>query len=410
MLSSLILGVLMAGSANPIEITLGVVKSRVMVGEPVVIQLTLRSSVAVQGFDSHLKALSQYAPFRILVDRGHGLVPYREHEIGGSSAPPDVAIPIGGEQTAEYVLSTDSNIDDFMFPAPGTYRLVAEYRHPELGAIRSNEIAIAVEPPSDAERPVLEELRRLGHRTLAYHGPNSLAYLEPLVEQYPNSVYLQELRLNDLQGKLSQVGACYNPGSIPGERGGPDCTTDTQRRRYQSLLALAQDVASVEGVFRPEALLELAGVYKAVDNSAAEQATLREIVEEYPNRVRAVRLAKEGLDEGEPPDIDLKVTPATLWPPNHKLVPVTVAVTVRDDTDPTPAVKLLSITCDDQCDADGDIVGAALGSDDREFELRAERRGAGKGRTYAITYLATDAAGNEAKAMTTVVVPHDQGQ
>ena len=45
-----------------------------------------------------------------------------------------------------------------------------------------------------------------------------------------------------------------------------------------------------------------------------------------------------------PPAFDVSVSPAILWPPNHKFVDVTATVTSRDNCDPTPTVTLVSIT------------------------------------------------------------------
>lgn len=119
---------------------------------------------------------------------------------------------------------------------------------------------------------------------------------------------------------------------------------------------------------------------------------------------------------------DTGASPSSLWPPNHKLEPITVAVTVTDNVDPSPSVKLVSITCDDEgkinlkpkpklktCDP-ADVEGAAFGTDDRDFLLRAERLGTGPGRVYEITYSAQDAAGNETTATTPVTVGHDLGK
>jgi hypothetical protein len=55
------------------------------------------------------------------------------------------------------------------------------------------------------------------------------------------------------------------------------------------------------------------------------------------------------------------------------------------------------------------IQDAELGTDDRRFALRAERSGNGPGRTYTAVYTATDESGNFTNALTTIVVPHDQG-
>jgi hypothetical protein len=60
---------------------------------------------------------------------------------------------------------------------------------------------------------------------------------------------------------------------------------------------------------------------------------------------------------------------------------VHVAVDVSDNEDPNPVVMLVSVTCDDGCVPADDVVGAELGTDDREFDLRAERKGSGTGRT-----------------------------
>src|SRR5262249_62099428 len=48
---------------------------------------------------------------------------------------------------------------------------------------------------------------------------------------------------------------------------------------------------------------------------------------------------------------------------------------------------------------------AAFGTDDRQFLLRNERSGTGRGRIYTITYSATDASGNTTLRQTTVTVP-----
>jgi len=109
------------------------------------------------------------------------------------------------------------------------------------------------------------------------------------------------------------------------------------------------------------------------------------------------------------PRLSVTVTPARIWPPNQRFVAVTAAITVAEQ-DPASVVRLVSITCDGGCDPSGDIRGASYGTDDREFELRAEREGKSRlGRTYTIKYSATDKAGNATSAQALVVVPHDQG-
>ena len=111
-----------------------------------------------------------------------------------------------------------------------------------------------------------------------------------------------------------------------------------------------------------------------------------------------------------PPSILVTLTPATLWPPNNKLVPITATIAVKDDYDPEPEIKLESITSSETLGA-SDIQDAQLLTDDRNFSLAAKRAGTNlAGRVYTVTYSATDGSGNKATASATVTVPHDQGK
>lgn len=115
------------------------------------------------------------------------------------------------------------------------------------------------------------------------------------------------------------------------------------------------------------------------------------------------------LIDQTPPAITVTLNPSTVWPPNNKAVPVTATITAKDDYDPEPEVKLESITANETLDA-GDVQDAQIGTDDRSFSLAAKRAGNNiAGRTYTVTYSATDASGNKATASATVTVPHDQG-
>jgi hypothetical protein len=109
-----------------------------------------------------------------------------------------------------------------------------------------------------------------------------------------------------------------------------------------------------------------------------------------------------------PPQVSVKLGPSILWPANNKPAPIVATVTVRDDYDPAPEVRLESITCSETLAVD-DVVGADAGKDDRQFSLKARRAGTDmSGRTYTVTYSATDASGNTARATAVVSVPHDQ--
>jgi predicted extracellular nuclease len=122
-----------------------------------------------------------------------------------------------------------------------------------------------------------------------------------------------------------------------------------------------------------------------------------------------------GLDlcEATPPQFDtLAVTPEVLWPANHKYVDVVATVAVSDNFDPSPTVTLVSVTSNepDNGEDDGNTVDDIVIVDDYEFKLRAERSGIGTGRTYTITYEATDSCGNSAAGSAVVLVPLSRGK
>jgi len=107
------------------------------------------------------------------------------------------------------------------------------------------------------------------------------------------------------------------------------------------------------------------------------------------------------------PVISVSLDPDLLWPPNHKLRKVKATVMVADACDASPSFVLTSITSSEPDGGAGDIAGAALGTADTTFRLRAEREGKHKaGLTYTVTYTATDASGNDADGSAVVVVPH----
>ena len=125
--------------------------------------------------------------------------------------------------------------------------------------------------------------------------------------------------------------------------------------------------------------------------------------------IQAIRGQVE-ISDTTPPTLAVTLTPATLWPPNGKMVTVNAAINVKDDVDPNPVINLVSITANEPLDAD-DIQGAKPGDDVRQFQLKAKRDGNNlAGRIYTVTYVAKDASGNRALTRTTVTVPHDQGR
>jgi len=120
-----------------------------------------------------------------------------------------------------------------------------------------------------------------------------------------------------------------------------------------------------------------------------------------------------------PPVIDsIVASPSTLWPPNHKLVPVSITASATD-CDPLLSCRIASVTANEP------VLGSGSGNTDPDWiithpgptvspavlgvELRAERAGGGTGRVYRIETTCADASGNTTAGATTVTVPHDQG-
>ncbi len=107
-----------------------------------------------------------------------------------------------------------------------------------------------------------------------------------------------------------------------------------------------------------------------------------------------------------PPKLTLTLSPNILQP-NDKLTWITANISARDDYDPAPEIKLESITSNDQVRED-DIRDARLGTDDRQFMLKAKNANASKvGRIYTVTYSATDASGNQTRATASITVSHN---
>jgi hypothetical protein len=119
------------------------------------------------------------------------------------------------------------------------------------------------------------------------------------------------------------------------------------------------------------------------------------------------------IEDTIPPTISVSVSPTVLWPPDHRMVPITATVIVDDTCDPNPVIRLVSIISSEPENDRGDgntapDIQADIGTADFSLLLRAERDGRANGRTYTITYEVEDASGNTASAQATVLVPHDR--
>jgi len=104
--------------------------------------------------------------------------------------------------------------------------------------------------------------------------------------------------------------------------------------------------------------------------------------------------------------------PSMLWPPNHRMVNVTVSYEVTDNCPLPPNSCTLDVTSNEP------VLGKGSGHtspdwdvlDDHHVLLRAERSGNGNGRIYTITATCSDSGGNSSSDQVEVTVPHDRGR
>jgi len=112
-------------------------------------------------------------------------------------------------------------------------------------------------------------------------------------------------------------------------------------------------------------------------------------------------------DRTPPVVTNIVASPSNLWPPNHKMVAVRVAVTAEDAVDAAPVSRIVTVTSNQPINGPGDgntasdweITGPLT------LNLRAERAG-GSDRLYSIEVVTTDFSGNSTTSTVVVSVAH----
>jgi len=110
------------------------------------------------------------------------------------------------------------------------------------------------------------------------------------------------------------------------------------------------------------------------------------------------------------PVVTAAASPSIIWPPNGKMVPVTISGTLRDarsGIDPSTA-RFTVVDQYGRVQPSGSFAVNADGTYSFKIALEASRDGADKnGRTYLVTISVSDLAGNSQSRTVAVLVPHD---
>lgn len=117
----------------------------------------------------------------------------------------------------------------------------------------------------------------------------------------------------------------------------------------------------------------------------------------------------------EAPAIALVPSTTILWPPNHKMVEVTVQANVSDNSGSAVALSV-AVESSEPPEYDGDgnflpdheVVSVDQISGLIVLNLRSERSGKGDGRTYTVTVEGTDDSGNTSAASVDIQAPHSR--
>lgn len=144
------------------------------------------------------------------------------------------------------------------------------------------------------------------------------------------------------------------------------------------------------------------------DEGAAQQ--VQGTVEDLAGNTAEITVSDINIDKTAP-TITCSASPDELWPPDHSLRDVSIAVDLQDGLS-GPLGFLLEGATSDQPDelwgpTAGDIHEFAIGTADTLGQLRAERTMPNGARTYVLEYEGSDRADNSAGCAPTVRVPQN---
>lgn len=197
----------------------------------------------------------------------------------------------------------------------------------------------------------------------------------------------------------------------------PDYITDRQVINQRQVPALAPgEISSVSTVALSIPSNLPIGTYY-LSACADSDSTVPELNEDNNCSYSAIKGSQSVIvpieNPNNQPPVCTNALPSTslLWPPDHKLV----AITILNVTDPEKDVVKITVTGITQDEpvnglGDGDTAPDGFGVGTSTAQVRAERSGLGNGRVYAILFRADDGKGGSCVGSVLVGVPHDQGK
>jgi hypothetical protein len=293
----------------------------------------------------------------------------------------------------------------YFYPGPNTtpYTLQIDASGLQLGEYEEAAVSVQVvdggnQPVSDPENVIWYSDDAYVARLLQSRGAN--AVIQGL---YPGTTELVALYKGAEARIQVVVSAAVSDNEAP-------VTTDDAplgwANRDVQVQLNATDVGS--GVAATYYRLNGGAVTQGTSVAVSEEGvhTLEYWSEDVAGNAEQPRAATVNVDK-KAPVLGIALSPTEIWPPNQGMVDVQATIELSDEASGGADLVLTAITSDEPIEAD-DIQGAEFGTYDTNFQLRAERDGAGDGRVYTIVYTATDAAGNVMAFETHVLVPHDR--
>ena len=148
-----------------------------------------------------------------------------------------------------------------------------------------------------------------------------------------------------------------------------------------------------------------------IDNLGLGVHTFTLVVNDGVNKPVSSNISVEVIDTIAPvlvPAPDKTI----LWPPNNKMVPVTIITNATDNSGAPVLLKVL-VSCNEVQKAKGNSgkdqvwTEPVIADGMINLQLLATRNGNGEGRVYTITIEATDPSQNTSVAKVDIIVPHD---